>query len=289
MDVPQAEVTGLENLKTYLFTVTPTDRGWEGKPSETVAAEPLPARAPDAPDMVSVRELDGALSVSWKAGKTATYYEVYYKAETDAGYSQWGGAVSGTSVTLTGLVNGTAYSIYIVAGNSIGRSGPSRTASGTPRATDYSRPEGIPTQGLLDSGKIAGIRLADPGNYDRDSYTAAAPFDARSMIDGDFRTHWTASDSWSRDEHVVCTFTEPVDLSAAIWAPRMDGGYPSYLRGYSVRVWLKGDDLSGPGTQIVPDPATGVSDAAGSAHNWPDVPNYSTAASSASPSCPSAG
>ena len=53
VDVPQAQVTGLDNLKTYLFTVTPVDKGWEGKPSQPVAAEPLPTKAPDAPDMVS--------------------------------------------------------------------------------------------------------------------------------------------------------------------------------------------------------------------------------------------
>ena len=30
VDVPRAEVTGLENLKTYLFTVTPVDGAWGG-------------------------------------------------------------------------------------------------------------------------------------------------------------------------------------------------------------------------------------------------------------------
>ena len=67
----------------------------------------------------------------------------------------------------------------------------------------------------------------------------SAPFNARNMIDGDFQTHWTASNNWSRDEHVIVTFTEPVDLSTALWAPRMDGSYPSWLRAYSVRVWWR--------------------------------------------------
>ncbi|MDE7218968.1 MAG: M60 family metallopeptidase [Oscillospiraceae bacterium] len=276
VDVPQAEVTGLDNLKTYLFTVTPVDKGWEGKPSTEVAAEPQPSKAPDAPDMVSVTALDGGLSVSWKAVKTATYYEVYYRAESDSAFRQWGSSLSSIGTTITDLTNGVKYSLYIVAGNSIGRSGPSRTAEGTPKATDYSRPAGIPTEGLLDSSMIADIRLADAGNYHAGSYTSAAPFDPRNMIDGNFQTHWTASSNWSRNEHVICTFTQPVDLSAAIWVPRLDGGYPAYLRAYSVRVWQEGDNLDGPGTQVIPDPATGISDDAGSAHKWPNVPNFSS-------------
>lgn len=73
VDVPRAEVTGLENLKTYLFTVTPVDGDWEGTACDPVAAAPQPARAPGAPDMVSVGALDGALSVGWKAAENATF------------------------------------------------------------------------------------------------------------------------------------------------------------------------------------------------------------------------
>ncbi len=275
VDVPQAQVTGLDNLKTYLFTVTPIDKGWEGKPSRPVAAEPLPTKAPDAPDMVSVSALDSSLAVSWKASKAATFYEVYYKAESEADFRRWGESLTSTSTAITGLTNGVSYSVYITAGNSVGVSGPSRISIGTPKATDYSRPAGLPAEGLLDSSKIADIRLADQGNFNAGAYSASAPFNARNMIDGDFQTHWTASNNWNRDEHVIVTFTEPVDLSAALWAPRMDGSYPSWLRAYSVRVWFK-DDPSGAGVQIIPDPATGVSDSAGAAHSWPDVSNSSS-------------
>ena len=150
VDVPQAQVTGLDNLKTYLFTVTPIDKGWEGKPSRPVAAEPLPTKAPDAPDMVSVSALDSSLAVSWKASKAATFYEVYYKAESEADFRRWGESLTSTSTAITGLTNGVSYSVYITAGNSVGVSGPSRISIGTPKATDYSRPAGLPAEGLLD-------------------------------------------------------------------------------------------------------------------------------------------
>ncbi len=274
VDVPRAEVTGLENLKTYLFTVTPVDGSWTGRPSDPVSATPQPASVPDAPDMVSVQPLDGALGVSWKASKSATYYEVYYRQSGSAGgYTQYGGQLAGTSATIGDLVNGTAYEVYIVSGNSIGRSGPSRISLGTPVATVYERPAGIPTEGVLDSGKIKSIRLADSGNVDNGQYTSAAPFRPENMIDNDYRTHWTANrTNFMRDEHVVCTFTQPVDLYSAIWVPRLDGTYAQNLRAYSVRVWYEGESLSGPGHLL-----TKGEDRGGTSNeevlSWPEIPN----------------
>ncbi|WP_325228988.1 fibronectin type III domain-containing protein, partial [Oscillibacter sp.] len=191
VDVPRAEVTGLENLKTYLFTVTPVDGTWEGTACDPVSATPQPARAPSAPDMVSVSPLDSALSVSWKAAENATYYEVYYKAEDESAFRQWGGRLSTTNTVLTDLTNGVAYSIYIQAGNSMGVSGPSRTALGTPAAVDYSRPEGIPTEGVLDWRDIEKVWLANPNNVAPTAYPASRPFRPEFMADGDFSTHWT--------------------------------------------------------------------------------------------------
>ncbi len=261
VDVPQAEITGLENLKTYLFTVTPIDGKWEGAASDPVEATPQPAKAPGAPDMVNVGELDGALSVSWKASEGGTFYEVYYKAESDGDYRQWGSRLDTTSTTITGLTNGVTYSIYIVAGNEIGLSGPSRISQGTPKAVDYSRPEGIPTEGILEGSAIERVWLRDSGNVASKEYPAGQPFQASYMNDGDFRTHWTSQHyydgNWARNKQVLASFAQPVDLSSVIWVPRLDGTYRNNLRLYTVTVWRQGDDLSGPGTLVSPDPFQG--------------------------------
>lgn len=263
VDVPRAEVTGLENLKTYLFTVTPVDGTWEGTACAPVSAAPQPARAPSAPDMVSVGPLDSALSVGWKAAENATFYEVYYKAESESGYRQWGGRLSNTSTTITGLTNGVTYFIYIQAGNAVGVSGPSRTALGTPAAVDYSRPEGIPTEGVLEGADIERVWLADSGNVSPSAYPAGRPFQTVYMNDGDFSTHWTSQSwndgNWARSKQVFASFSRPVDLSAVIWVPRLDGGYPNNLRLYSVTVWRQGDELNGPGTLVSPNPLQGGS------------------------------
>ena len=263
VDVNRAEVSGLENLKAYLFTVTPVDGGWEGKTSAAVTATPQPARAPDAPDMVSVGALDGALAVSWKASKNASSYEVYCRAEGEGGFQRFGGPLSGTGVTVNGLVNGVTYEIYITACNALGSSGPSRTALGTPEAPDYSRPAGIPAAGVLDWRDIDSVWLGNPNNVSPSSYTASSPFRPEYMADGNFSTHWTSHSygdgNWWDSKQVFAAFKRPVDLSAVIWVPRLDGGYASNLRVYTVSVWRQGDDLNGPGALIAPAPARGGS------------------------------
>ncbi|MCI8810094.1 MAG: hypothetical protein HFF84_08195 [Oscillibacter sp.] len=275
VNINRADVTGLENLKVYCFTVTPVDGTWEGKTSAAVEAEPQPSKAPNAPDMISVSELDSALRVSWKAVKTATYYELYYKPETAGSYSQWEGRISGTSAALTGLTNGVQYSIYLVAGNAVGVSGKSRIAEGTPQAVDYSRPEGIPTEGVIDWEDIEKVWLANANNVSPSSYTADKPFRAENMADGDFSTHWTSHSygdgNWWDNKQVLATFKRPVDLSSVIWVPRLDGAYPSNLRVYTVTIWRDGDDLDGPGTLLAPSPAQGGS--ASDVNTWLSVRN----------------
>ena len=276
VDVPQAQVTGLDNLKTYCFTVTPTDGAWQGQTCAPVEATPQPAKAPSAPDMVNISPMDGQLSVSWKKGENAVWYEVYYTNQANAptsSYQKAGERVTATNLTIPNLVNGTTYYIYVVAGNEAGRSGPSRISEGTPKATDYSRPAGIPTEGILDPSRIKTIALAAPNNYDTSQYPNGS-FSIQNVIDNDFRTHWTAKD-WSSNEHVVVTFTQPTDLYSVIWVPRLDGTYPHNLRAYSVQVWYKGEDLNGAGHLL-----TGGVDNGGIGNDsdvltWPNIPNLS--------------
>ena len=270
VEINRAEITGLENLTPYQFTVTAVDGAWSGKPSDAVTATPQPAAAPAAPDMAVVTALDGALRLSWKASKGATYYEVYYTSQPNApvgSYARFGGALTATGTTITGLTNDTTYYVYIIAGNEVGRSGPSRISSGVPKAVDYSRPAGIPTRGVLDWRDFAAVRLADPSNYLRSEY---AVFDPAYMADGDFRTHWTAR-NWYSNEHVVVTFLEPQDLCAAIWVPRLDGTYASDLRAYSVQVWYAGENLNGPGHLVTGGVDRGALGNDADMQTWPAI------------------
>lgn len=273
VDVSTAKVTGLKNLQTYDFTVTPTDGSWEGVPSAVISATPMPASAPDKVDMLTLKALDASIAASWKQGKSATYYRVYYRAQGDSAWEQFAGDLTATSATLTGLVNDVTYEVKVAAFNAIGRGPDSDISTATPKAVKYERPAGIPTAGILDASKVSSITLADSGNYDRSQYTADAPFSPNNMIDGSYRTHWTAS-NWWRNEHVNVTFKEPVDLQSIFWVPRLDSSYPTNLRAYSVRVWYEGEDLNSKGHLITPDENRGGVDNGGTGRDvdtWPGV------------------
>ncbi len=276
VDTAQAVISGLDDLTAYEFTVTPTDGSWEGKPSAPVFATPQPAKAPASPDMVSITALDGALNLSWKPCKSATYYELYYTAQENApisAYQRAGEPTADARATLDGLSNGVTYYLYVIAGNNAGTSAPSQIYSATPQAADYSRPAGIP-EGVLEYTDIERVWLADPHNVSPSSYSASAPFQERYMADGDFSTHWTSHSyddgNWWNNKQVLCTFKRPQDLSAVIWVPRLDGSYRNNLRLYSVTVWTQGEDLNGPGTLIAPNGNWGGS---ADTHTWPSVRN----------------
>lgn len=265
-----AVVGGLDNGKEYVFEVTPVgEDGWRGMPNE-VTATPRASQPPAKINMVSVSEQDAQLDISWKAGKNASTYEVYYSTNRDADPDSYTLAVSGltgTSASLTGLTNNVTCYICVRARNGIGLGPASNIVSGTPKKVEYAMPEGIPVDALLDSGKIASVRLLDPSNVD-----PGTPFNVNYIIDNNYQTSWTAKDWW-RNEHVECTFTEPVSLSAAIWVPRLDGNHPSRPRCYCIRVWTS-DGLSN--ELIVPDPVGGGVDryALGSDNDmqtWPAV------------------
>ncbi len=272
VNVNKAEVSGLDNNEVYCFTVTPVDGSWQGVTSPVVEAEPVPSSAPKAPDMVNLGEQDGALSVSWKKAENATYYKVFYQVKNSGEqWTQAGEQLATTSTTISGLTNGTTYSVYVISGNSIGESGRSRISEATPKATDFSRPNGIPTEGMVARDEIKSIRLADANNVSDSS------FNPEFLIDGDFKTSWTAR-TWSWNEHIITTFQEPIDLNSAIWTPRMDGNYPQWLRVYSVTVWYANDDLNKPGHLLVPDPEGGGRDDGATGNSscmstWPAVRN----------------
>ena len=110
-----------------------------------VAATALPqTRAPDAPGAPDVSPHDStSLAVSWTepasdGGAAITGYTVQWKEETgswDQPADVSEAAATGTSHTITGLTDGTEYSVRVLAINYAGESLTSEDGSGTPRET----------------------------------------------------------------------------------------------------------------------------------------------------------
>ena len=128
-------------------------------PTET----PTPP-TPTPPDKVSTPTLtpgDRSLLVEWHEPNTGDApierYGVEYKVSTDSSWTSAPDVLSGTSTTITGLVNGTAYHVHVRAKNSVGWGRWSWIVEETPRTTpgQVSTPTLTPGDGSLSASWTA--------------------------------------------------------------------------------------------------------------------------------------
>jgi hypothetical protein len=240
VDTPTATVSGLKNLTTYYFVVVPISGQWEGTPSDPVEATPMPTSAPRQPDSLNVTPLDSSLKLTWGKTQSASYYKVYYREKNALTYQQFGEDTDALSMTITGLKNGTEYTMYVVAGNDIGLSNPSDTVSGIPAAEEIDIPT-LPVLNRLDNGLIEEVKMTNPNNVAQSFYPEG--FQINNVIDGDFLTHWTAR-TWSESHEITYTFKEAKEMNYAVYVPRLDGAYRKSLSKYTIKVWDEEGNLT---------------------------------------------
>ncbi len=234
VDVNEATITGLKNLKTYYFTVIPTSDDWEGGRSELISAIPQPNSVPLKPDMITVTPMDGALSLGWKETENATYYRVFYKKETDTDFTEIpAGKITEPKAVIGGLTNKTVYHLYVVAGNSIGEGPKSDLTEGIPDKFEVEAPK-IPTLHQIDRSNIESVVMTNPNNVKKDEYPNG--FDVWNVADGDYATHWTARVFWE-STNFTFTFKEAKEMNYMVYVPRLDGNYRKSLARYSITVW----------------------------------------------------
>ncbi|SDQ05597.1 fibronectin type III domain-containing protein [Quadrisphaera sp. DSM 44207] len=128
-----ATLTGLVNGRAHAVAVVAVDAaGNASAPSGAVAATPADATAPAVPDGVTATAGDGSARVEWTAVADADLaaYRVLLDGATAATVP-----AGTTSASLTGLVNGTAHAVSVVAVDSSGNaSAASAAVSVTPTA-----------------------------------------------------------------------------------------------------------------------------------------------------------
>ena len=126
-------VTGLTNGTTYYFKVTAVNAVGEGSGAE---AKAIPVTVPDAPAGLVAVPGNGQVTLSWAApasdgGSPVTGYNLYVGTTADFNGSAPLAKVTGTAVTVTGLVNGTTYYFKVTAVNRVGE-GPGAETNAVP-------------------------------------------------------------------------------------------------------------------------------------------------------------
>ena len=119
--------TGLTNGTKYYFVVTATGSGGESGNSSEASAVPIAV-----PTSVVATPGNGQVALSWSSAAGATGYKV--KVGTTPGTYPTVVTSTGTSATVTGLTNGTAYYFVVTGTNTVGESDPSAQISATPSA-----------------------------------------------------------------------------------------------------------------------------------------------------------
>ncbi len=136
-------VKNLANGSTYYFKVTAVNTAGEGPASGAVSAAPAsPVTNPGAPTGLTATAGNGRVALSWSApaadGGAAISGYLIYRGTSPGGESHVpvnGTLIQGTSYTVTGLANGTAYYFTVAAVNAAKHQG---SASGQASATPVS-------------------------------------------------------------------------------------------------------------------------------------------------------
>ena len=117
-------VTGLTSGTAYTFTVTATSAAGTSAAS-AASASVIPVSTPGAPTTVVGTAGNTTVALTWVApatnGAAISDYVVQYSTSPSGAYTTFADGLStGTSATVTGLTNGTAYYFKVAATNSVG-------------------------------------------------------------------------------------------------------------------------------------------------------------------------
>jgi hypothetical protein len=157
--------TGLEADTDYSVVVRSTNSAGDASIDTILfntvpfTTSEIPATVPSAPTINSIEAADSSLVVNFTAGADGGSSITNYKYSIDGiNYIAFDPAKITSPVTITGLTNGTAYPVTILAVNSVGDSLPSNSITQTPVAPEPEpEPEPEPDFVVTSSGTSAYI------------------------------------------------------------------------------------------------------------------------------------
>jgi hypothetical protein len=124
--VLSAVISGLNNGTSYYVWIKAKNAGGTSGLSPVANGKPLGNMG-----VVTLTTADGQLRANWAAVAGADQYAVYY-GTTTAMPETPARTLTATTATITGLVNGTTYYVWVTAKNDNGTSGPSPVVNGKP-------------------------------------------------------------------------------------------------------------------------------------------------------------
>ena len=169
------------------------DSAWTATRQVTVGAA---VTAPGVP-VVTATPGDGQATVTWTdgTGGTPTSWRVFYDDDTSiSGATEVSPRPTSRSVTITGLTNGTTYSVWVFAVNSAGQSAPSSAVTVTPTAAPVLPGAAAPTVAIDAIASGAPSTTVDlsatltGGTYDTIAYTWAVSGGDASLSGADTAT-----------------------------------------------------------------------------------------------------
>ena len=153
-------VSGLTNGLSYVFYVVAINSRGTSAPSNSNLV--TPATTPGAPSITSVVAGNRTFTAPTTTGGAALGY---YDYSVDGGTSWQSGQyrTKNTALTITGLVNGTSYSVKIRARNIVGAG----TASAATSAVPFTTPGKTVIQSIVTTSTTATVTFAAPGTGGR--------------------------------------------------------------------------------------------------------------------------
>ncbi len=180
-------ISGLTNGTSYAVTVTATN-GAGDSPSSS-SANATPRTVPGAPTDLVLTPGNGSIGVEWTApsddgGSTITGYTATATEGVHSATCSW--TTGALGCTISGLTNGTSYSLSVKATNGAGDSVASVSSSATPR-TSSSVPLAVAVTRSLGNITVTWTAPSSNGGSTITGYTATATHGAES-----YTCDWTS-------------------------------------------------------------------------------------------------
>jgi len=204
-------ISGLRNGSNYSVIIRALNIAGAGDSSATSAIAPI--GPPDAPRITTLTPSDQTLEVAFVDGATSGSPIIGYEYSIDGG-NTWpsAGSATGSPFTITGLTNGTIYTVRIRAVNANG--------SGTPSDPVVSKPYTVPSAPII-------TQIAVDGNDATLAYTAPASNGGQAITSYEYSidngSSWVSTNSASVFTVQISNLVENQDYQVGVRAVNSAG------------------------------------------------------------------